>query len=192
VENHRGIGYRCPGHIILGEAGLERSGFRQLHPSIQLGLCGAGSGIVSWLVHFFDIDPVAHLLGAVFGLAVAICLMRFHNLPAMRAAIVVVAFGLSWQAAFRFAQHLAQNFDSIALIGAIAGAVGAGILAVGCAVVMPQFRSVRPVVQLVLVGTIAGALLDLKSDLAMFALFFVWQSAVGASVGHGFARDRAG
>ncbi len=156
----------------------------QMHPAIGLGICGAVTGVVSWLISHFDIDPLMHILGVIFGAVVAYYLYRMVALSASKMVLVIVFFGASWQLAYRFAVEISGSIDNMLIVGALAGALGAAILALCFALLFMRFRAVVPILRTILVGAVAGSLLNVNSSLAMAALFIIWQAGVGASLGY--------
>jgi hypothetical protein len=77
--------------------------------------------------------------------------------------------------------------------GFFAGLVGSTITAFGVSVASPDFRTVANWTRTLLIGTVAGVLLQLidykiVADISIIAVFFVWQPAVAASIGYGLRR----
>jgi hypothetical protein len=75
------------------------------------------------------------------------------------------------------------------LTGFVAGLVGAAVMAIGCALFIPCLRGITPIGSTVLVGGLAGLLLypfleGWDDTLALLVLLSVWQTSVGAALGH--------
>jgi uncharacterized membrane protein YcfT len=75
------------------------------------------------------------------------------------------------------------------LTGFVAGIVGATVLVLGCALVIPVLRRAAPILLTIVVGGLAGLLLypflsDWPQTLSLAILLSVWQASVGACLGH--------
>jgi len=155
-----------------------------IHPAFLLGASGAVTGLFSWLVLVYDLETTSYFLGVVFGAAVAASLWFLYRLSLGRALFMVAMFGASWQIAYRFAGNFIAAHDMAYVGGALAGALGSGILVICFALLFRGFRRLKPIVRTLVIGALAGTILGgLDNDLAMFALFIVWQTAVGTSLG---------
>lgn len=152
-----------------------------------LGLAGGATGVLNWLLYATDAFWPQHSLGLVFGLAIALCLVRFYRMAIAPALFVLAAFTLSWVLAFRLALELADHIDSAPLVGLIAGALGGAIVGAGGALATGTGR--RTLVLPALAGGVFGLALAAPHPLY---LFVPWQIAVGASLGWVIARPNAG
>lgn len=154
------------------------------NPIASLGALGAATGMVT----FFLNDTELHrLAGVVFGLAVAGYLVTSNRISFRRAVVVVCAFGVSWLAAVNTGLALSDTdlFGSrfgVQVIGAICGGMGAAIVAAGCAFVCEPFREFMHFIRTTLTGALAGAFLQLDSDLFGVLFFTGWQAIVAISL----------
>ncbi len=163
---------------------MTESAGNRIHPAIVFGLCGAATGVFSWLTTFYDIELFSYALGAVFGAAIAASIRYLFGISNAGMLIIIAMFGISWQTAHRFSIHFYQGQESMVLIGASAGAIGASILAICFAMLFRNYRSMRRVLGTILVGALLGTILNTESNYSMFALFVLWQSGVAVSLGY--------
>jgi hypothetical protein len=160
------------------------------------GLCSAAFGLdleLQWLkpvasVFFLEVGgvPVGLFFAVAMGLGMALLTGKPWAFPA-----VVVATMYAWSAAIRTAVWLqASGGDWYLVAGSLAaGAVGAGITHVGCAVFAPGLRRPARIALTCAVGAAAGMLLYLgeRSLISQKALYLVWQPAVAFCIGLGLA-----
>jgi hypothetical protein len=151
------------------------------NPMILLGLCGAVTGVLNAILMALDVDETSRLFGVFFGLAIVAALRFLGPLPVWRGLVVLVAFGASWELAVQAAIQIDGWIEPLALVGVVAGALGAAIVALGFAVLFAGARAPFAFLRTVLIGAAAGALLQVDSP---FVLLVIWQTAVAASLGH--------
>jgi hypothetical protein len=180
--------------------------------SISLGLESA-----SWLqplATVFGLTPELLPVGFYFGAAIALgtCLWAASLWPLedLRAGITKVGHGLpvgfyfgavisllittmyAWSAAVQVAIRLQTNSgDTPHLIAAsiAAGAAGAGLTHLGCALFSPGLRRPLRIAVTCAVGALAGMLLYLgeRRFIDSRVLYVVWQPAVAFCIGMGLA-----
>ena len=174
-------------------------------PADTLAVLGLISGLLSgfWgaglelpvlqpLAALFFLDVGMLPIGFFFGAAMAIGIALWTRKP--WAALVVVTTLYAWSAALHTAIRLQRNTgDDAHLIAAslCAGAVGAGLTHLGCALFAADLR--RPWWRLPLtcaVGAVVGLLFYLgeRKYVDERLLFFVWQPAVAFCIGLGLPR----
>ena len=146
--------------------------------TIRLAYAGAGTGVLSWLLWSAENITAQHVLGLVFGLVVAYVVNPGTTLRP--AAWIIGSFSLSWIAAYRGAMELADVIDNAIVVGVIAGAAGALIVALGTARAYPMPRGARSVAAVTATGAVFGALLASPHPAI---LFISWQTAVGFALG---------
>jgi hypothetical protein len=178
------------------------AGYVRQRPALAMAVLGLVAGVLSatlgfagelaWLkpvgaVFFLDAGPVP--AGLFFGAAVALGLWLWTGnrwaLP-----VLPVTTMYAWSAALQIAVRLLRdNDDNAHLIAAslIAGAVGAGLTHLGCALFAQKLRRPATIAATCAVGALAGLLLfagqrKLVDDRA---LFLVWQPAVALCLGLG-------
>lgn len=150
------------------------------NPIILFALCGGATGVLNALIMQYDIGGLRHFFGVFFGLSVALALVRLGEITPVKSLVVVGSFALSWVLAYQFAIQLSGQIDQMTLVGFIAGALGAAIVALGFAVLFPPARRPGAILRCVALGAAAGMLLAVDTP---FALFIIWQSAIAASLG---------
>jgi hypothetical protein len=150
------------------------------NPVVLLALCGAVSGVLNANLMLFDIEVTKNLFGAFFGFCVAAALIYLKLANLKQSAIVFVAFSVSWVVAFQSAIKWSDNFEELYQVGFPAGALGAGIVALGFALVFPAARKPSVILRTIAIGAIAGLLLGLDSP---YFLFVIWQTLVAVSLG---------
>jgi hypothetical protein len=165
-------------------------------PADTLAVLGLVSGLLSGffganlelpalqpLATLFFLDAAMLPIGVFFGVAMAAGIALLTRKP--WAAFLVITTIYAWSAALHTAIRLQRNTgDDAHLIAASlgAGAVGAGLTHLGCALFAADLR--RPPWRIALtcaVGAIAGLLFYLgeRKYLDERLLFFVWQPALG-------------
>jgi hypothetical protein len=177
-------------------------------PALAMGALGLFSGLFSsgigfdlevrWLkpiaeVFFLDAGPLP--IGLAFGIAVALSL-RLATGSAWALPVLPVITLYAWSAAIQVAIRLQRNEDDTPhLIAAslAAGAVGAGLTHLGCAIFAPELRRRVRLAATCAVGAVAGLLLfaGQRKLVDERLLFLVWQPAVAFCIGLGFGRDQA-
>ncbi len=177
-------------------------------PDITMAGLGLVSGILSatvgqdlelgWLkpvapIFFLDVGPMP--IGFFFGAAVALGIwMWTGNLWSVPVLLVTTMY--AWSAAIQVAIRLQRNAgDDPHLIAASlgAGAVGAGLTHLGCALFAPGLRRPARIGVTCVVGALAGMLFYLgeRQYIDGRLLYLVWQPAVAFCIGMGLAgRER--
>jgi protein-S-isoprenylcysteine O-methyltransferase Ste14 len=176
-------------------------------PADTLAALGLISGLLSglWgaslelpvlqpLAALFFLDPGMLPIGFFFGAAMAIGIALWTRSPWALLAVPIATM-YAWSAALHTAIRLQRNSgDDAHLIAAslCAGAVGAGLTHLGCALFAADLR--RPWWRLALtcgVGAVAGLLFYLgeRKYVDERLLFFVWQPAVAFCIGLGLPRS---
>ena len=138
-----------------------------------------------------ELLPIGLFFGAVVGLSVWRWTGRMLAVP-----VVIVATMYAWSAAIQVAIRTQRHVDDdphliAASLGA--GAVGAGITHLGCALFARELRRPMRIALTVAVGAVAGLLLYLsqRKYLDERLLYLVWQPAVAFAIGMGLVeRDR--
>lgn len=171
-------------------------------PGISMAALGLLSGILSatlgydleldWLkpvapIFFLDAGPMP--IGLFFGVAVACGVwMRTGNVWAVPVLLVTTMY--AWSAAIQVAIRLQRNAgDDLHLILASlgAGAAGAGLTHLGCALFAPGLRRPSRIAVTCIVGALAGMLFHLGERKFVDArlLYVIWQPAVAFCIGLG-------
>ncbi|NOX72495.1 MAG: hypothetical protein GXP03_02320 [Alphaproteobacteria bacterium] len=149
------------------------------NPVVLLAICGAVTGVLNATFMLYDVAGTKHLLGVFFGICVAMSLVHLKLASVKQAAFVFVTFAVSWVAAYQAALQWSDGFEELYQVGFPTGALGAGIVAIGFAVIFPSARTPSAFLRTVSVGAIAGLLLGLDSP---YFLFIIWQTLVAASL----------
>ena len=177
-------------------------------PAPLLGGLGVISGIVSaiwgmdvtgleWLrpvASLFGLAPEVLPVGVYFGVATAVGIwMNTQKLAALPVVIVTTIY--AWSAALQVAIRLQRNAgDDPHLIAASlgAGAVGAGLTHLGCALIAPALRRPARIAMTCVVGAAAGMLFYLgeRKFVDERLLFLVWQPAVAFAIGTALAAHK--
>jgi hypothetical protein len=146
-----------------------------------------------------------------FGLALCAGVALWENRSPLRLAVVFVAVAIAWIAAYetaieidryleRFRMTNPPNADGVAVqfpyimavAGFIAGVVESAITAMGVAIVSRDFRSYGSVSRTILIGAVAGMLMQIDTNWSPgpLLLFVTWQAAVAASVAYGIVEPK--
>lgn len=176
-------------------------------PGVSMAALGLLSGILSatvgydleldWLkpvapIFFLDAGPMP--IGFFFGAAVACGLwMLTGNVWAVPVLLVTTMY--AWSAAIQVAirlQRHAGDDPHLILASLGAGAVGAGLTHLGCALFAPGLRRPARIAVTCIVGALAGLLFHLgeRKFVDERLLFLVWQPAVAFCIGMGLAGRR--
>jgi hypothetical protein len=175
-------------------------------PAEFLGVLGLIAGLLSALWgHSFALDtlqplaaifllaPGALPVGFFFGVAVGIGIAVWARKP-WAALVMLVAIMYAWSAAIHTAVRLQRNSgEDIYLLAAslCAGAVGAGLTHLACALFSAGLRRPQRIALTCAVGAIAG-LLFFAGERKLIderLLYIVWQSAVAFCIGLGLPRQ---
>jgi hypothetical protein len=141
-----------------------------------------------------ELVPVL-VVGVAFGLALGLGLWlataRLWALPVVLTT-TLIAWGAAIQVAIRL-QRTADDDPHLIAASLAAGAVGAGIAHLGCAVVARPLRRPLWIALTCVVGALAGMVLyaSRRSYIDAWAIYLLWQPAVAFSIGLGLSRARA-
>jgi hypothetical protein len=186
---------------------MKTAGRRREPPAITLAGLGLVSGILSatigfdlelaWLrpvgmVFFLDAGPVP--IGFFFGLAVALGLWMSTGKGWALPVLPVITM-YAWSAAIQVAIRLQRTADDdphLIAASLAAGAVGAGITHLGCAIFAPELRRPLRIAATCAVGALAGMLFFMgqRKMLDDRLLFLLWQPAVALCIGLGLGRGQ--
>ena len=137
-----------------------------------------------------ELIPVA-LVGFSFGLAMGLGIWISTARP-WAVPVVLLATALAWGAAVPLGISLQRTADDdphLVAASLVAGAVGAGITHLGCAIFARPLRRPAWIALTCLVGAGAGMLLyaSQRKYVDGWVLYAVWQPAVAFSIGLGLA-----
>jgi hypothetical protein len=131
------------------------------------------------------------LAGLFFGAAVAAGVWLATANP-WSIPVLLVTTTYAWSAAIKVAGELLPGGGDWYLIAAslAAGAVGAGITHLGCALFSRELRRPARIVLTIIVGALAGMLLYASQHryVGEWLLYIVWQPAVAFAIGLGLGR----
>jgi hypothetical protein len=142
----------------------------------------------------FGLAPEHLPIGLYFGAAVAVGTFlwtrKVWSLPVLPVT-TMYAWSAAIQVAIRLQRHTGEDLYLVAASLA-AGAVGAGLTHLGCALFAPGLRRPSRIAVSCLVGALAGMLLYMseRKMIDMQWLFIVWQPAVAFAIGAGLGRGR--
>jgi hypothetical protein len=160
-----------------------------------LGLGDAAE--IAWLrpvAVVFGLPPSLLLMGVFFGAAVAAGVWLQTAKP-WSVPVVLIATIYAWSAAIQVAIRLQRTTgDDLHLIAAClgAGAVGAGITHLGCALFSRELRRPAWIALTLIVGALAGTLYYASQHkyVGDWLLYIVWQPAVAFTIGLGLGRGQ--
>jgi hypothetical protein len=143
----------------------------------------------------FGLAPELLPIGLFFGAVVGLSVWRWTG-RRLAVPVVIVTTMYAWSAAIQVAIRTQRHVDDdphliAASLGA--GAVGAGITHLGCAVFARELRRPMRIALTVAVGAVAGMLLYLgqRKYVDERLLYLIWQPAVAFAIGMGLSdRDR--
>ena len=172
-----------------------------------LAVLGLVSGMLSavWGTQEFSVSsylqPVADVfalapellpIGVFFGGALALGMWHLNG-RLLAVPVVLIVTMYAWSAAIQVAIRTQRHADDdphllAASLGA--GAVGAGITHLGCAIFAPGLRRLSRVAATVIAGALAGLFLYLtqRKYLSDGWLYLVWQPVVAGAIGAGMTR----
>lgn len=135
----------------------------------------------------FLLSPFTLVPGLAFGLILGQSLRHEGLFSGWRHAAYIAASGLSYFVVVHISiNFLLDSLDNIILTGIVAGAIGATLLAAATAALIPDFRRRRPMIAMILAGTILGATLVfivmLPPFLGRLLLFASWQAGYAAAM----------
>lgn len=185
-------GWRERPNITMAGLGLI-SGFA----SVNLGFSNASS--VEWLqplATVFGLSPELLPIGFYFGAVIALGIWLWTG-SLWAVPVLLVTTMYAWSAAVQVAIRLQRNADDdphLIAASLAAGAIGAGITHLGCALFSRELRRPARIALTCTVGALAGMLLYMSQrkiiDEDMRWLFLVWQPAVAFCIGMGLTRRR--
>ena len=185
------VGWRARPEVFTAALGL-MSGFA----SARWGLEGSPYlQQLQPLAIVFGLAPEHLAIGFFFGATIAIS-VYFWTRNAWSLPVLLVTTMYAWSAAIQVGIRLqrtsGEDFHLIAASLA-AGAVGAGITHLGCALFSPGLQRPSRVAATCMVGALAGMLLYMseRKMIEMGWLFIVWQPVVAFAIGIGLNRKRA-
>lgn len=164
--------------------------------SVTWGMSDPGSGWLQPLATVFGLSPELVPIGFLFGAIIALSMWRWTgSLLALPVMLIVTMY--AWSAAIQVAIRTQRHVDDdphliAASLGA--GAVGAGITHLGCALFAGELRRPVRILTTVVVGAAAGMLLYLsqRKYVDERLLYLIWQPAVAFAIGMGLTRRAAG
>jgi hypothetical protein len=174
---------------------------------------------VGWDVRGFTFADVPLLPGLYFGLVLGVGVLLWVTNSWLKIATVVILTIVAWvcgvKTAFSVNEFITQTVNEIAqtpgrlatnlpnytfaLCGVLGGLVGGIITTIGISAVSKDFRNFNNCARTIIVGTLAGALLELGvggSDAklaihidSLLPLFLIWQPGVAASIAYGLVQQ---
>lgn len=189
----------------MNSAGIAKAW--HVRPELGMACLGLLSGVASamWGMGRLSLDPLQPLatafglapdllpIGFFFGAALALGVWTYTG-RLLAIPVLLVTTMYAWSAAVQVAIRLQRNAgDDAHLVAASlgAGAVGAGLTHIGCALVAPALRRPLRVGATCIVGAVAGMLFYLgqRQMIDERLLYVVWQSAVAFCIGLWLKRD---
>jgi hypothetical protein len=144
-------------------------------------------------------ERVPLLPGIYFGLVLCVGLYLWETKDAIKLAAALIAVVIAWICAWKTAVEVHRILDgnasgdipySYAIAGFIAGLVGSLITVAGISFASRDSRTFGTWIRTILIGAVAGLLLQLQSTL--LPLLLVWQTAVAASIAYGLVKSKWG
>jgi hypothetical protein len=156
-----------------------------------------GAAYVEWLnpvALLFGLSPELLLIGLFFGAAIALGVWLATASP-WSIPVLLITTVYAWSAAIQVAIRLQRTTgDDPHLIAAslAAGAVGAGITHLGCALFSRELRRPAWIALTIVVGALAGMLFfaSQRKFVEEWLLYVVWQPAVAFAIGLALQRGR--
>jgi hypothetical protein len=144
----------------------------------------------------FLLDPAMMPIGFFFGATLGVGMAAWARKP-WAGIIVLVTTMYAWSAAIHTAVRLQRNSGEDAYLVAAslcAGAIGAGLTHLGCALFSSELRRPWHIALTCVVGAVAGMLFYLgeRKILDERLLYLVWQPAVAFCIGLGLPRQSQG
>jgi hypothetical protein len=159
--------------------------------SVTWGMSDPGSSWLQPLANVFGLSPELVPIGFFFGAVVALSMWRWTG-SVLAVPVMLIVTMYAWSAAIQVAIRTQRHVDDdphliAASLGA--GAVGAGITHLGCAVFARELRRPMRILTTIVVGAVAGLLLYLSQRKYVDdrVLYLVWQPAVAFAIGMGLA-----
>ena len=135
--------------------------------------------------------------GIYFGLALCVGLYLWETKHALKLAAALIAVVIAWICAWNTAIEVHRILDgnasgdipyAYAIAGFVAGLVGSLITVAGISFASRDSRTPVTWIRTILIGAVAGLLLQLQSTL--LPLLLVWQTAVAASIAYGLVKPK--
>jgi hypothetical protein len=173
------------------------AGFGLVSGMVSAGWATSGVSSLDWLqpiAALFALPPELLPIGLYFGAAVAAGIwLRTGN--SWCVPVLLIATTYAWSAAIQVAIRTQRHTgDDPHLVAAslAAGAVGAGLTHLACALFAREVRSPLRIAVTCVVGAVAGMLFYLgeRRIVTELWLYVVWQPAVAFSIGMGLAAAR--
>lgn len=144
----------------------------------------------------FFLDPAMLPIGFFFGAAIWVGVAAWTRKPGATLVLLVTTM-YAWSAAIHSAVRLQRDTgDDAHLVAAslCAGAVGAGLTHLGCALFSSELRRPWRIAATCGVGAVAGMLFYMgeRKMLDERLLYLVWQPAVAFCIGLGLSRQEQG
>jgi hypothetical protein len=150
-----------------------------------------GAPYLQSIARVFALAPELVPIGAFFATAIAVGMWWFSG-RLLAVPVVIVVTMYAWSAAIQVAIRTQRHADDdphllAASLGA--GAVGAGITHLGCAIFASGLRRPASGAATVIVGALAGLFLYLtqRGHVGESWLYLVWQPAVAGVIGAGMS-----
>jgi hypothetical protein len=177
---------------------------------LLLACLAVGSALLSvyigWDIGAFRFFDVPLLPGIYFGLVLGIGVFLWVTRSGLKVATVAILTIVAWvcgvKTAFSVHEFITQTVNlssyTFALCGVMGGVVGGIITTIGILVVSKDSRSLNNCARTIIIGALAGALLefgvggsDAKLPIhidSLLPLFLIWQSSVAASIAYGLIK----
>jgi hypothetical protein len=153
----------------------------------------------------FTVFEGAVLPGVYFGVVVAAALYLFGGRSLLAIAGVMLVIVIVWIAALQGTIHIHEALLQgmrdqakgstgpltqtapyvLAISGLLGGLIGSAGTTFAVSLICPELRNVATWARTIILGTLAGLLLEAPSQVGLLPLFLVWQAAVAASLAYG-------
>ena len=181
----------------------------KLSPERAAFFLGALAVVSALLSSFAPLDPWEILTfgpgperaplppGIYFGLVLCVGLFLWETKEAIKLAVALIVVVIAWICAWKTAVEIHRILDgdasgnipyAYAMAGFIAGLVGSLITVAGVSFASRDSRTYGTWIRTILIGAVAGLLLQLQSTL--LPLLVVWQTAVAASIAYGLVKAK--
>lgn len=185
-----------------------------LRAATVLALCGTLSALLSnfvpgweWPVRIFISDePTPPLPGLFFGVVLCIAVALAEGPRPLKLLVallgIVVAWLCAWLSAIEIYRYLGSLFSGSTVLGEtaghdayimpaagfVAGMIGSSLTVATIALVSPRLRVPADWIRTIVIGAIAGLLLECQTAFdTVLPLFLIWQPAVAGSITYGLA-----
>jgi len=168
--------------------------------AVVSALLSSFASVDPWEIITFGSGPqrVPLLPGIYFGIVLCVGLYLWETKHAVKLAAALVAVVIAWICAWKTAVEVHRILEgnasgdipyAYAVAGFIAGLVGSLVTVAGISLASRDSRTSVTWIRTILVGAVAGVLLQLQSTLV--PLLLVWQTAVAASIAYGLVKPRS-